>query len=53
MKKVAIKIEAMRPEVAPIKGDTGGSLESIASSCPASPPTRQATMACQSRVRLG
>jgi len=53
MKKVAIKIEAMRPEVAPIKGDTGGSLKSIASSCSASPPTRQATMACQKPSPVG
>jgi hypothetical protein len=29
MKKVAIKIEVMRPEVAPIKGGTGGPLKSI------------------------
>jgi hypothetical protein len=27
MKKVAIRIEAMRPEVAPIKGDTGASFK--------------------------
>ena len=47
MTKVAIKIEAKSPEVAPIKGDTGGSLRSIASSCPASPPINEATMACQ------
>lgn len=37
----------MSPAVAPIKGDTGGSLRSIASSCPASPPTSEATTACQ------
>ena len=53
MKKVAIKIESMRPEVAPIRGDTGGSLKSIASSCPASPPTRQATIACQKPSPVG
>lgn len=48
MTKVAIRIEAMSPEVAPINGDTAGSLRSMASSCPASPPTKVATRACQS-----
>ena len=48
MTKVAIRIEAMSPEAAPINGDTGGSLRSIASSCPASPPIKEATSACQS-----
>lgn len=47
MRKQEIKTEARSPEVAPIKGDTGGSLRSMASSCPASPPINVATATCK------
>ena len=53
MTKVAIRIEAMSPEVAPINGDTGASRRSRANSCPASPPIKEATRACQSSSRRG
>jgi hypothetical protein len=45
--KEAISIAANRPDNAPTSSDAGGSLRSMLSSCPASPPSKEVTITFQ------